>query len=119
MSKRGRLIVILVVGFVLFLVPVVLLKVGQRQVREDEARIRTRAATARIATSDLLAAMVSTDGADAIANALGVGFSDVSYHQADPPTNWCVNVDIERLIAKGHLSFIVQPDGSVHSVPRC
>lgn len=111
--------VILVVGFVLFGLPVVLAEVGARQVRQAEARIRSKAATARIPPSELLAAMTSTEGGEVIAGSLGVEFSDVSFHQAVPPTNWCLNVDIERLIAKGHLSFIVQPDGSIQPVSGC
>jgi hypothetical protein len=116
-GKRARLAIIIVIGFVLFGLPVVLARVGARQVEQEEARINARSATARISADQLLGAMFSTDGADAITKSLGVDVSDVSYSQVPP--NWCLRIDFERLIAKGHLRYIVHSDGTLHPTSSC
>lgn len=115
-GTRARLAIILALGTILFVVPVVLGLVGQRQVTGAETRLRATALTARVTPSQLLAA--AAQGDIAISEQLGVDSTDIELSRSKTGT-WCVDVRVARLIAERRVRFTVTPGGTLLPTSAC
>jgi len=117
-TKHRRLVIIVTVGLALFVViPFAAAAVGNRRVNNAAGDVRQSATKARI-TPDQILAFEYTAGANPIASQLGVDPVDVSMSQPHPP-DYCVAVEIHRVLSTARLHFTIAPDGSFHETPSC
>jgi hypothetical protein len=117
-SKRQRLVIVVTIGLALFVViPLAAAAVGDRRVENKGIDIRRAAAEAHV-TVDQIVAFEFSAGDNPIATQLGVDPVDVSMSQPHPP-DYCVAVEIHRLLSTGRLRFIITPDGRFHEAPLC
>jgi hypothetical protein len=109
-------VVIVIVAVVLVAGLGALVVRGNQQVDAALDRVRARAVDVRVPPSQILAGAFTTDAG--IATSLGIRNNEISMHQAAPP-DWCIDVDVRRLGATGHASYLVAPDGVLHAAARC
>lgn len=111
MTRRTRLIVVLVVGLAAFVVlPLGARVVGAGRVHGVEQAVRRAAADARISPAQILTLQFQA-GENPIAAALHVDPESMVLSQPHPP-DWCVAIEIRRLIVTRQLSFAIKPEAA-------
>ncbi len=117
MSKRVRLLIVVVVVLGVFGVPTALRVMGDRQVEREARRIRTATAAARVDTSRMLASMFDAHAVNPVAVALDTKDSDVTVRQHSP--GWCARIAVRRLTAQRDVFVLVDAEGRLVPVERC
>jgi hypothetical protein len=115
-GHRRRLVIIIVIAFGVIVLWLSAQVVGNRRVNDELDRIRVAASDARVDQSDL-AFSSSTGGPDPLAVALAVDELDVAL-QLDGGA-WCSTINIERLLSKQSISFVISETGELQETSGC
>jgi hypothetical protein len=117
-NRRSFAIAItMLVGCLAVGLPTALYAVGSQRANSEIARLRLRAPNAAVGRNKLAAYSFQTGGNDPVASALKMNDGRVSLSANG--TDWCVQLEIRRLLATRSLHFDLGADGSLSEVQSC
>jgi hypothetical protein len=116
-SKRSRLGVIVVTGLLLIGFPTIQYAVGSNRANTEMTRIRNKAPHLNIDRGQLAAAAYQRGGDDPVALALGIQDRQISLSTSG--TQWCIGIEIRRLLATRQLTFVLTNGGALAEVQTC
>jgi len=115
-GRRRRLTIIVGIALAFILAVTIQQALGTRAANDEIARVRTAASTAVVSVADIPASFYG--GADPVAAALDLNDSRLSAIGA-PAGEWCITVEVERVLVTRSIRFELDAAGRLSEVPRC